>query len=175
MHSSAFVKQPVPKDVLGFLGSNTDVHSVYNQYFSGIHRWLPLMSQKERMLDIGPRSAVDSALLVLSMKLLAAPCSESESAATSPLYQMTKELSWKVENCGLISLELVQSTVLLSVYEIGHAIYPAGFLSVARAARLSMIMGFHNRESPQIFQSPETWTRREEERRTWWAILIFDR
>jgi hypothetical protein len=39
-----------------------------------------------------------------------------------------------------------------------------------------LIMGLHDRKhAPQLFKEPDTWTLREEERRTWWAAIILDR
>lgn len=147
-------------------------------YFSGLHNWFPFLSQKEKsetVMNLGPRSNVTSVLLALTMKLLSNTPFVEQGEAISSLYQQIKELSQKVENCGLISMDLIQSLVLLAVYEIGHAIYPAAYLSVSRAARLGFVMGLHNRKSLRLYMQPATWTRREEERRTWWAIYILDR
>ncbi|KAK2749732.1 hypothetical protein FQN55_002968 [Onygenales sp. PD_40] len=167
---------PIPQKVLDLLGSKHDMHTAYVRYFSGLHKWLPILSQKEvseAILNIGPKSNVCLVLLALAMKLVASPLSPEE-PALSTLYQETKDFATKVENCGLITTRLVQSTVLLSVYEIGHAIYPAAYLSISRSTRLGTLLGLHNRMQLNFFTKPETWTHREEERRTWWATLLLD-
>jgi len=110
------------------------------------------------------------------MKLVTTSPAYQQDAVTSLLYQTVRDLSAKVENAFVISLELIQAKVLLSVYEMGHGIYPAAFLSIAHAARLCVTMGFHDRKSaPRLFKEPATWALLEEERRTWWVVLILDR
>jgi hypothetical protein len=67
------------------------------------------------------------------------------------------------------------SLILITVYEFSHAIYPAAYLTIGRAARLATLMGWHDRTAQQLFSHPETLTHREEQRRTWWAMFILDR
>lgn len=168
---------PIPPQVLDLVGSKHEIHSTYMRYFSGVHKWLPLLSLKgcsDNILDLGPGSNIGTVLLALSMKLSTSPLGPMEHGL-SQLYQETKDLSTKVENCGLLSLQLLQSVVLLAIYEVGHAIHPSAHLSVSRAARLGILLGLHNRNKVCTISKPETWTSREEERRTWWAVLILDR
>ena len=76
----------------------------------------------------------------------------------------------------MISLQLLRSAIIIAICEIGHGIYPAGYLSVGHAARLGFMIGLHDREkAPQLFKEAETWSQCEEERRTWWAVIILDR
>ena len=170
---------PTPLEVLELLGSAEDVQTMCEAYFSDSQNWLPFLSVKrmaERIRDFSLGSDIRLALLLLCMKLATASPSDQQNAATSLLYQRARDLSFRVESSCLISLELVQSTVLMSIYEMGHGIYPSGFLTIGRAARLGVTMGLHDRKhAPQLFKEPDTWTLREEERRTWWAVIILDR
>jgi hypothetical protein len=89
---------------------------------------------------------------------------------------MAKDLYSRVENSCLISLQLLQSAILIAIYEIGHGIYPAAYLSVGHAARLGNMMGLHDRKNAtQLFKEAETWSQCEEERRTWWTVVMLDR
>ncbi|KAH6956417.1 mate-domain-containing protein [Fusarium avenaceum] len=36
-------------------------------------------------------------------------------------------------------------------------------------------MGWHDRDAQQLFQLGDSWSKREEQRRTWWAIFVLDR
>ncbi|KFX97582.1 hypothetical protein O988_04787 [Pseudogymnoascus sp. VKM F-3808] len=101
---------------------------------------------------------------------------EGDRPASSALYSLAKEQYHRVESDCLISLQLVQSAILIAVYEIGHGIYPAGYLSIGQAARLGIMIGLHDRKNAaQLFKGPETLSQCEEELRVWWAIIILDR
>ncbi len=110
------------------------------------------------------------------MKLVTKVPLDGEDQSTTPLYLITQRFYSKIESASQISLHSLQSTVLLALFEIGHGILPAGYLRIGHAARLGVMMGFHDRRNAaQLFKPSETWTLREEERRTWWAIVILDR
>jgi hypothetical protein len=100
----------------------------------------------------------------------------SGKAATSLLYYMVKLLYFQVKITAFISIQLLQSATLIAVFEISHGIHPAGYLSVGNAARLEIMIGFHDKKNAaQLFKHAETWSQSEEERRTWWAVVILDR
>ncbi|KAI9041078.1 uncharacterized protein KD926_007348 [Aspergillus affinis] len=100
-------------------------------------------------------SSLGLTLLLLSMKVASTTPVDKDDAVCSSLYQKTLELSSGMERLGFFRLELLQSAILISVYETGHGIYPAAFTSVGRAARLGQVMGLHDRKNAsQIFESP---------------------
>ncbi|KAL2689294.1 hypothetical protein Neosp_003347 [[Neocosmospora] mangrovei] len=148
--------------------------ALHEGYFTSMHQWLPFISEK-RLLDA--RLALNDAchdLLLLSMKLCTIRV-ESCPASKHPLYTLTKYLSSTAENEGLVSLRLIQALTLIAVYELSHAIHPAAYLTISRAARLVILMGWHDRDAQQLFKSADTWRLLEEQRRTWWAVFILDR
>ncbi|KAK7427998.1 hypothetical protein QQZ08_005429 [Neonectria magnoliae] len=145
-------------------------------YFSSVHTWLPITSRKRLMYELSTDPPDDAylMLLVLCMKICT-PGDETQPKESSS-YKLAKSLCSTAEIEGYVSIRLVQSLVLLAVYEYCHAIHPAAFLTISRAARLGILMGLQDRKnSPQLFKPPETWTLREEHRRTWWAIFVLDR
>ncbi|KAI1806507.1 hypothetical protein F4811DRAFT_132495 [Daldinia bambusicola] len=156
-----------------------EANAVCEKYFSTVHHWLPILSKKRiRRLIAGNGSVPDcpSQLLFLCMKLVSEPLPAETSARANIPYQKVLETLLKVENSCLPSLQLLQSVILISAYELGHAIYPAAYLHVGHAARLCAMMGFHDRKAAsQLFKDAITWTSREEERRTWWAVFCLDR
>ncbi len=147
------------------------------KFFSTIHVWLPMISRKRltNQFDDDP-AETDTChpLLLLCMKLCA---TSPESRPTeSPLYILVRSLSSAAESSGFVSLRLVQSLVLVTVYELSHAIYPAAYLTIGRAARLGVLVGLCDKKNAQqLFKAAETWSLREEQRRTWWAIFVLDR
>lgn len=158
--------------------SSSPLQSLCSSYWLRTHTWLPILSQKritEKVDNFNAATDTGLALLLLCMKLVSQLLSDREHPALSPLYCLAKGALSRLEHAGLISLQLLQSAILIAVYEIGHAIYPASYLSISHAARLGIMMGFHCKYAAQLFKEPETWTYREEERRAWWAIVILDR
>ncbi|KAK6839188.1 hypothetical protein PG987_005054 [Apiospora arundinis] len=158
-----------------------------NRYFATVHGWLPILSKKQLYRTLAQQQAQRTdpnfAVLLVCMRLLATCPSpppdhqqQSSPALICPRYLFAKESLTKAETRCLPSLSLLQATILVATYELAHGIYPAAYLSAGHAARLGIMMGFHNREHcPQMFHSPVTWTGREEERRAWWAVVILDR
>jgi hypothetical protein len=170
---------PVPNEILNVLLSRATMLSICDTYLRSTHNWLPMLSQKRVFQKVNNFSAdadIGLALLLLCMKLVSEVPSEQEGGVISSLYCMAKELYSTVENRGLISLQLLQSAILIAIYEIGHGIYPAAYLRVGHAARLGIMIGLHNRKNAtQLFKEGETWSQCEEERRTWWSVIILDR
>lgn len=141
------------------------------------------MISKRRLYSELTSSNADSrsgnVLFLLCMKLCTSRPFESAddlSYADNELYNVAKQSCFFAESGGYVSLRLVQSLVLLAVYELGHAIYPAAYLTVGRAARLATVIGLHNmKQAKQLFVTADMWTVREEQQRTWWAIFILDK
>lgn len=150
------------------------------RYFATVHRWLPILSRKQLYRTLAQQQAQRTdahfALLLTCMRLLATrPCPPA-AAATCPRYLSAKQSLTTAETRCLPSLALLQATILVAAHELAHGIYPAAYLSAGHAARMGIMMGFHDREhGPQMFHSPATWTGREEERRAWWAVVVLDR
>ncbi|KAL4782340.1 hypothetical protein BJX76DRAFT_292733 [Aspergillus varians] len=170
---------PVPMCHRDFLAPVEDYVAMTNKYFFSIQTWMPFISEKRlarRLQERGPEADLGLALRLTCMRLVVSSPTDWEAAVSSPFYHKAKELLSVAENACLTCLDLVQGAILISVYEMGHGLYPSAFLTTSHAARLGMVLGLHDRKNaPQLFQPPDTWTLREEERRTWWAVLILDR
>ncbi|KAI8629748.1 hypothetical protein F5Y19DRAFT_484670 [Xylariaceae sp. FL1651] len=156
-----------------------EVQKILDCYFSTIHPWLPLLSKKHlRRILAQSTSSISGvyALLLSCMKLLAEPLSPTLPTTASLGYRAAKEALLRVESASPPSLALLQSVILLAVYELGHGVYPAAYLRVGHASRLALMFGLHDRRhAAQLFRDTATWTAREEERRAWWAVFVLDR
>lgn len=109
-------------------------------------------------------------MLVLSMKL----CCARITTPKTPLYQAVKQLYFDIEFSGILSVQVLQVTVLIAIYEVGHAIYPAAILTVGRAARYAASLGIDTTaRPPKAMKLP--WIEEEECCRIWWSIVILDR
>ena len=100
----------------------------------------------------------DWSLLFLAMKLISG-FEPGESPSDRDLYKITKSFFIFLESRNALSLRLIQSAILIATYEVGHAIYPAAYLSAGHCARLCHAVGLHDPARavsmlPQYF----TWT-----------------
>jgi hypothetical protein len=152
-----------------------EIRVIAERFFAHIHQWMPFVS-KRRFYDLYLKPSFhtrsDVVLLFLAMKLLMTfPPTGSQSPRTA-LYHATKQFSLVVEDC--LSILVLQAELLVALYEHGHGIYPAAFLSIGACARYAHALG--------ISVSGIVPTRRvltlvevEERRRAWWALVILDR
>ncbi|KAF5617843.1 Zn(II)2Cys6 transcription factor [Fusarium sp. NRRL 25303] len=155
--------------------------SLIEHYENTTHHWLPMLSMKRLRQDAealgdSTRGVVD----VLVFLALEALISQSDERAilpqNNPSYLKAKHGSSIAESGGAINIRLIQTIILVALYELGHSIYPAAYLTIGQAVRLATMVGLHSqKDARQLFVEPETWTLCEEQRRTWWAIVMLDR
>lgn len=187
---------PVPPDVYSILnsggsgsGSTTTIQDSISTYFEVVHPWWPIISRKRMAIGTSLwEGGPDLAMLFLAMKLVTASSfspsgfhtgllyTGSSCPAEDPLYVASKRFLSQLESSGCLSLPHLQAIILVTLYEIGHGIYPSAWMSVAACARYIEIIGLPSfKESSVILGSVTTWTELEERRRCWWAVYILDR
>jgi hypothetical protein len=104
-------------------------------------------------------------LLSLSMALITTlPINEETFASLYPVVKICIALT---EAAGLNSMETVQARLLVSLFEVGHALDGA-YMSIAATARAAAALRV-NRTVDDL--SPES----EEGLRVWWGIVMLDR
>ncbi|KAJ9608749.1 hypothetical protein H2200_006520 [Cladophialophora chaetospira] len=143
-------------------------------YFNSIHPWMPFLSEKlfmERVLSpLGP-ARPESTMLVATVKLIALP--PPNLVARSAIYKSIKANLLSAEALGLLELKIFQSLVLLSLYELGHAIYPEAYMTIGHCIRYGHSLGLEKtveQDSPAGLDNLEA----EERRRSWWAIVVLE-
>jgi hypothetical protein len=168
---------PVPLEILQILGSSTDMASACDKCFNTVGVWCRILSQRRllhRIASFNRDSDSSVALLLMVMKPVSEVPPQSEDPRTES-HWIAKQFLALVESAPLLSIHLLQAHTLMAIYEIGHAIYPAGYLSVGHAVRLGHSMRLHDRKSPaRTLRPPTTWTASEEESRVWWCTVILD-
>ncbi|KAL7924496.1 fungal-specific transcription factor domain-containing protein [Trichoderma austrokoningii] len=163
--------------LLSFIGDITSDKNFVNSYFSTIHPSMPFLSRKkftERILNplSPPRPA--NMLLIATMKLLADQLPEQGQGPRRKAYYSIKSSLLEAENSCSLELRVLQAIILMAVFEVGHAIYPAAYLTVGYCVRYGSAMGLHKaveHYSEEGFSITES----EERRRSWWLILVLDR
>ncbi|KAL7796081.1 hypothetical protein V8C37DRAFT_408531 [Trichoderma ceciliae] len=176
----------LPGYVAGQLGSGQQHEYISRLFFSRIHAWLPVVSRKRFYADLrassgGIGATADLGFLLLGMKLmtwhppsLEYDASIEEKTARTATYRATKLFGFELEAAGLFSLRVLQGLLLVALYEVGHAIYPAAFMSVAACVRYAHALGIQP-GGTQRLKSSLTWMEEEERKRAWWAAFLLDR
>ena len=166
----------IPAHVQATLG---DIRAVTETFYSTIHLWLPIVSKKRLQLTLSNpdlEMSPDLALLFLAMKLIIEPVANGIAPAETTLYHMVRQFYNMVESSAFMSLHLIQSLLLIATYELGHAIYPAAYITTGHCARLGYALGLHRRRKPlQMIKRPGAWAEIEEMNRAWWATMLLDR
>ena len=168
---------PVPPHFMRLLGGPEEVRLILFKYFKDTHQWMPFVSKK-RCYEIYTQpsyaSSPDTVLLFLAMKLISTvPPTNPRNPRTS-LYRATKHFYVELEQTDLFSIRILQAGILLALYELGHAIYPAAFLTIGACARYANALGISGKEDCNG-KKVLTLVEAEERRRVWWAIVIIDR
>ncbi|KAI1880165.1 hypothetical protein JX265_001786 [Neoarthrinium moseri] len=169
---------PVPSHVLKLLGTIDEIHSAATNFFGHIHKWMPFISKK-RFYEVHLRSSFQSqpdvALLLLCLELITTlPPSKPRNPQTA-LYHAAKHFYLTVEGSEVLSLPVLQAGVLLALYELGHGIFPAAYLSIGACARYAHALGINTNQNTTGGRRVLTMVEVEERRRVWWAIVIMDR
>jgi hypothetical protein len=178
----------IPPYLIELLREIDNVRDMAASFFSDVYPWMPILSKSwfyNHLLNpLSPRRA-DSALLLLSVRLITWFPSTPEDLESledpqtledprTPLYLAIKRFFLELETAGTFTLRHVQAGVLIGLYELGHAIYPAAYISVGVCARLAVALGF-DKDIKRGTNTGLSWEQTEERRRVWWAILMLDR
>jgi len=118
----------------------------------------------------------DVSLLLLCMRLITWSPSENPNVKEPQTsgYFMAKRFLLEIETAGILTLQALQGCILLTIYEIGHAIYPAAYISIGICVRLATALGIHGKVMPHV-SDISAWVEQEERRRVWWSVVILDR
>ncbi|EHK20192.1 uncharacterized protein TRIVIDRAFT_193156 [Trichoderma virens Gv29-8] len=167
------VEVAIPKMVADYVGTIVDIQNIANAYFDTIHTWMPILSKKQFFSNLPnylTHKKTELCLLVICMKL----SSSLTTTAKTVLYRTAKQFHFEVESSGILSVAVLQAGVLIAIYELGHAIYPAAFLSIGQCARYAAALEIDKSITSRLLDKLP-WNEVEEQRRVWWSIIILDR
>jgi hypothetical protein len=164
----------VPTHIAEYIG---DPQTIAANYWDSVHWWMPIISKKRFynhvMNPLTPKTAELPLLLSCMKILLWRPANEPQPHAE---HLAIKHTILEAENAGILTLPLLQAKILLTIFELGHAIYPAAYFSIASCARYGTALGVNKcLEANVLSNAPAAILEAEEKKRAWWAILILDR
>jgi hypothetical protein len=162
--------------MLGDSGDLKKLRGIAAKYFRTIHLWYPIVSEDSFYNQL-PKTFVslraDFSLLILSLALITSI--PSDYRTLPPLYTIVKSLIAITEAANIHTLEVVQARLLVSLFEVGHGLDTAAYISLGATVRAAVCLGLNetvlNEEEPptSILSSSEQGAR------VWWAIVMLDR
>lgn len=165
------------RQILEHFQDDSQMRKVASQYFENIQPFMPMISKKlfyERHLNPLAPTQTDVLLLCFCMKIFTWNPSEDDSDPQTPDYLSAKHFMVDVEVAGIFTLQVLQASLLIAIYEIGHGIYPAAQFSVGACAARGVALDLE-KEWINGTTSRLSWVEQEERLRVWWAIVILER
>ncbi|KAH8435298.1 Zn(II)2Cys6 transcription factor [Aspergillus melleus] len=174
------IRYTLEAQVSSIVGDGPQLQEAIAVYFRTVHVWLPVVAETtfySRLWKFRTQPAPSEfSVLTLCMFLVCAmPVDGTVSAETRSLYVLVKGFVATLEAMGTNSLDMLQARLLLTVFEVGHAIYPAAYISAGANVRAAIALGASAASSEdlhEVFLGPG---KAEEARRTWRGIVITDR
>lgn len=120
-----------------------------------------------------PASMSPSLLLLLaSLKLLVKQLPDDD-AMTSD-YLLIRAAVFRAQLSSSLRIDIAQSTFLILLYEFGHGLYPAAYLTLGAYCQYLAALQI---TSPNLDQvgGTQPWFLAEQKRRLWWAAVVMDR
>jgi hypothetical protein len=172
----------IPANLSPFENDPSRIRNIAYTFFDSIHWWMPIISKKAffaHLLNPLSQRRSELSLLIICMQLYCAPDLNPGTGAldVSAMYHNAKRLHFEMETAGVLSLRVLQAGILLALYEVGQAIYPAAYLTVGSCARYGIAIGVDKlrEEASNEYGNVRSMSEIEERRRAWWTILFLDR
>ena len=157
--------------------------SIVSAYHEAIESWFPIIptaSLRSRLQSTWDEIPLDVALLCLSILLLTTSPSPTAQydGGTSELenfYLKTKSNLAFAEGFRFNSFPIVQSRILIILFEVSHGFYPTAYISIGATVRAADALQDHSEPGalpPHCSDGPAN---HEETVLTWCGILILDR
>jgi hypothetical protein len=103
------------------------------------------------------------------------PDDDNDHSEFKSLYLYTKSSMTSTEGLGINSFLIVQSRILVTLFEVMHGFYPAAYISIGATVRAADALEIHPGADDSPSHSLDDGAAREETGLTWCGILILDR
>lgn len=167
--------------VSSIVGDGLQLQEAAALYFRTVHTWFPIISETRYNAQLASMrvkmdaAPADFSLLTLCMALVCKEPTAGEIPVPARLlYTSMRGFVTLLETMGINSLEILQSRILLTIFEIGHAMYPSAYISAAANIRAAVSLGIGSlcEGLHTVFHDPQ---KAREAQKCWCAILIIDR
>jgi hypothetical protein len=174
----ATVEVAICRDAIEILGNHDEVTAITTDYFDTLSNRIPFIWKdrfNSRLQSVHTNPHADFSLLCLCIYLIVQYPPKYGQNVQSSVYAIIKGHISLLEASGFLSLEFVQARLLLSIFEIGHGLYPAASISIGACARTARALGLNKKRFGNSFSDDSAGQRGEEEKRVWWEIVNLDR
>lgn len=159
------------------------LEDIFSAYFKAVDPWFSIISIARLRIRVSltwDEAPFDVAILCLSILLLTAappssPCDDNEVSEFRSLYHYTKSTLTSAESLGINSFLVVQSRILVTLFEVAHGFYPAAYISIGATVRAADALEIHPSADDSSCLSFDEKEKQEEKRSFWCGILILDR
>jgi hypothetical protein len=118
----------------------------------------------------------DFCLLNLTMHLVCSkPVNGEFTSETRSLYLLLKSIISTLEAVGINSIEMLQGRLLMTVFEVGHGLYPGAYISSGANVRAAVDLGVNATSFARLLNLHGSRERAEEAQRLWVGIIAVDR
>lgn len=159
--------------------TGADVGIFCSTYFNTLHEWFPIIPSRDiydRIATLSTGPSPDFAILILCIHLITKIDRQScDCQAMMHFYLTAKRFYSLVTSSGRISKELVQSGVLLALYEYGNAMADTAYVSVSGPARMALLLGYDKTVYEDGNDGVASGVEAEEQRCIWWCIITLER
>ena len=162
----------VGTDVLEYVygPGQTERQKWISDFVSIVDPWMPFIPLNElrtRLLNESRQLKGEDVLLLACIKLNTEPLPGGQ--PVNKQYLAVKSTFVRTEIYGVLSISLLQASLLLLLYEHGHGIYPSAYTTLGGCARYLGALDIET-GSEQHFASD--WMDGEQRRRLWWFVYV---
>ncbi|MCJ1377551.1 hypothetical protein MMC17_000646 [Xylographa soralifera] len=172
------------------------LEELQESYFDSLHRSFPIVNKNRYLQKLGAMQEKPE-LICLSYALWThgAMCCNKHVSEEEMCYRNTRSLleqaEMKDEGASFLTIEALQASLLIAMYEIKRMFFSRAWISVGRAIRLAQMMKLHLLDrlqlpansarlsgtewQPNPSMSSADWLEKEEKRRAFWTAYILDR
>lgn len=174
------VRYSLKAQVFSVVGDGPQLREAAATYFRSVHSWLPVVSETAYYAQLSKFRVVaapsDFSVLTLCIFLVCAmPVDGEMSLQTRRLYILIKSFVAMLEAMGMNSLAMLQGRLLLTTFEIGHAMYPSAYISAGANIQAAAALGAGTASFADLSKAFPDPKLAEEARQTWRGIVITNR
>ncbi|QDS76829.1 hypothetical protein FKW77_002943 [Venturia effusa] len=159
---------------------HTQFDRMTHKFFHSVHSYLTFIHRprfEKRVAASKIKADAEISLLLLSMKLVAEPVNYAQTGADpcqNSVYAAAKHFHKLVQKSKGPSLDLIQSGILLCLYEHNAGIGDAAYKTLADCANMGRVIGLNVSNVKTDIGVPNMAAYQEECRRTYWALISMD-
>jgi hypothetical protein len=157
---------------------SVSVERMLEEYFCDIHPWFSVIIEpgfRKRLSDLHRKPCAETAMLLLAVFMVTGSHDQSSNDThRTRIYQIGKYLFSFLQLQREPSLEMVQSGLLLVLYELRASRLNEASVSVGNCARLGYTLRL-NIDHIRQDEKSLPWVESEERRRVWCGLYMLDR